>query len=392
MARLTLLLLPLFFFSVLFCLQKPASAQPCPPSSCPGGEPPILFPFGLSSSSNRGGRCTYPGFGVSCSNKTGEMVLNLPGSGEFIVRFIDYETQQIWLSDPDMCLPKRFIESFNLSGTPFNSEFWDTFTFFNCSAAEVADSGLMPFPCLSNDNYSVVASRTAVFTSNSDNRLQSTCQPIKTVTVPFDWYRWMGGVRLIWSQPDCGSCVQRRGDCGFKNRTRREIGCFNLPSQGGSSLPRSAKYGIIIGVGIPGLLCLIGLVSFVGSRVRAYGHQRNLPTTEFSTSISPAPAIIIAGLDGPTIESYPKTKLGDSGRLPKPSDNTCPICLSEYEPKETLRTIPECNHYFHANCIDEWLKMNASCPLCRNSPGGSSATSPSISSSSSSSSLLSRTP
>jgi hypothetical protein len=55
-------------------------------------------------------------------------------------------------------------------------------------------------------------------------------------------------------------------------------------------------------------------------------------------------------------------------RLPKPNDNTCPICLSEYQPKETLKTIPECQHCFHAECIDEWLSLNATCPICRNSP------------------------
>ena len=75
---------------------------------------------------------------------------------------------------------------------------------------------------------------------------------------------------------------------------------------------------------------------------------------------------MVASLDKPTIESYPKTIVGVSGRQPKPNDNTCPICLSRYKPKQTLRTIPKCNHYFHAYCIDKWLRMNASCPVCRN--------------------------
>jgi hypothetical protein len=41
-----------------------------------------------------------------------------------------------------------------------------------------------------------------------------------------------------------------------------------------------------------------------------------------------------------------------------------------------LRSIPECNHYFHAACIDEWLKMNGTCPICRNSPEAYSTTGP----------------
>ena len=76
------------------------------------------------------------------------------------------------------------------------------------------------------------------------------------------------------------------------------------------------------------------------------------------------------GLDQTTIESYTKVVLGESKRLPGhgDDDSVCPICLSDYDVKEAVRCIPECLHCFHAECIDEWLKMNGSCPICRNSP------------------------
>ncbi|GKF74860.1 RING-H2 finger protein ATL67-like protein, partial [Tanacetum coccineum] len=35
---------------------------------------------------------------------------------------------------------------------------------------------------------------------------------------------------------------------------------------------------------------------------------------------------------------------------------------------EMMRMLPECKHCFHLNCVDAWLKLNASCPVCRNSP------------------------
>lgn len=42
----------------------------------------------------------------------------------------------------------------------------------------------------------------------------------------------------------------------------------------------------------------------------------------------------------------------------------CQICLCAYEDGVTLRTLP-CFHEFHISCIDKWLKINQSCPVCR---------------------------
>lgn len=127
-------------------------------------------------------------------------------------------------------------------------------------------------------------------------------------------------------------------------------------------------------MGIPGLLFLIGLGCYICGKFKAFARP-NRPSSNLSLSMGHQPTSAVAGLDGPTIESFPKTLLGESRRLPKPNDTTCAICLSEYQPKETIRTIPDCSHFFHANCIDEWLKLNATCPVCRNSPEDSSATS-----------------
>ncbi|XP_046560874.1 RING finger protein 44-like [Haliotis rubra] len=42
----------------------------------------------------------------------------------------------------------------------------------------------------------------------------------------------------------------------------------------------------------------------------------------------------------------------------------CQVCLTAFQPGETLRTLP-CLHEYHSECIDEWLKRNATCPICR---------------------------
>ena len=50
------------------------------------------------------------------------------------------------------------------------------------------------------------------------------------------------------------------------------------------------------------------------------------------------------------------------------SQPTCPICLDDYVSGETnVRELP-CNHIFHPECIDPFLRDNSSlCPVCKNS-------------------------
>lgn len=45
-------------------------------------------------------------------------------------------------------------------------------------------------------------------------------------------------------------------------------------------------------------------------------------------------------------------------------DAECCICLSAYDDGVELRQIP-CGHHFHCACIDKWLHINATCPLCK---------------------------
>ncbi|XP_010255490.1 PREDICTED: E3 ubiquitin-protein ligase At1g12760-like isoform X3 [Nelumbo nucifera] len=45
-------------------------------------------------------------------------------------------------------------------------------------------------------------------------------------------------------------------------------------------------------------------------------------------------------------------------------DAECCICLSTYDDGAELRELP-CGHHFHCACIDKWLYINATCPLCK---------------------------
>ncbi|XP_073156145.1 E3 ubiquitin protein ligase RIE1-like [Henckelia pumila] len=47
-----------------------------------------------------------------------------------------------------------------------------------------------------------------------------------------------------------------------------------------------------------------------------------------------------------------------------PEDSECCICLYKYIDGVELCSLP-CNHHFHHKCIAKWLRINATCPLCK---------------------------
>lgn len=55
---------------------------------------------------------------------------------------------------------------------------------------------------------------------------------------------------------------------------------------------------------------------------------------------------------------------GTTGLQGLEEEETCPICLVEYEDGDEVRTL-SCGHLFHKDCIDQWLSEHTSCPGCR---------------------------
>jgi Ring finger domain len=43
----------------------------------------------------------------------------------------------------------------------------------------------------------------------------------------------------------------------------------------------------------------------------------------------------------------------------------CVICLRAINEGEKVRILPNCEHTFHVECIDQWLGLCSTCPLCR---------------------------
>nr|KJB09703.1 hypothetical protein B456_001G157500 [Gossypium raimondii] len=136
-------------------------------------------------------------------------------------------------------------------------------------------------------------------------------------------------------------------------------------------------YSIAIALAFLVLLSIVLLASYICCR----------PSSSFSPNPTPVsdgiilPRVVfvaededdenvVVGLDQAVINSYPKFQFTKEAAAVGSTNvnTTCSICLCEYRDLEMLRMMPECRHYFHVSCLDAWLKLNGSCPICRNSP------------------------
>ncbi|KRY77900.1 Ubiquitin-conjugating enzyme E2 K [Trichinella pseudospiralis] len=62
-------------------------------------------------------------------------------------------------------------------------------------------------------------------------------------------------------------------------------------------------------------------------------------------------------------ESSVEAGLLNSSKLSLNSVDGCAICLESYKDGQILRVIA-CGHEFHKKCVDPWLLLNRTCPLC----------------------------
>ncbi|KAF3664158.1 putative RING-H2 finger protein ATL21A-like [Capsicum annuum] len=253
----------------------------------------IQYPFQLQYENTQQNPNYFP---LTCTDQ-GNTLLNIPFSGDFLVKEINYSSKELKLQNPSNFLPRKLLYLNLFSSSPFSA---------------------------------------------SSSHLH-------------------GDLRLSWDV--------HLGKHGESNRASRENSNSNAPRTGSTS---RKEIILIFFVGasliLPSVLCLI----CVSCRVfLELSHRRRIAAATAAAvataRFAPMPMIVIEGLDESTIQSYPKVVLGESRRISGINVMICAICLGEYSAGETLRCVPECEHCFHAECIDKWLKMNGTCPVCRNS-------------------------
>lgn len=144
----------------------------------------------------------------------------------------------------------------------------------------------------------------------------------------------------------------------------------------GSSNIGGFGYGIGVSVGILILITTITLASYFCTR----GQQQQQTTNQRSNNNNrgqndggadhnQSSIVIDVGLDESTIKSYPKLPYSEARLQKKDSTATCcSICLADYRSSDMLRLLPDCSHLFHVKCVDPWLRLHPTCPVCRTSP------------------------
>ncbi|XP_061366335.1 E3 ubiquitin-protein ligase MPSR1-like [Gastrolobium bilobum] len=59
-----------------------------------------------------------------------------------------------------------------------------------------------------------------------------------------------------------------------------------------------------------------------------------------------------------SIDAMPSVEIGEG------EDLECVVCLDNFEVGGVAKEMP-CKHRFHTNCIEKWLGIHGSCPVCR---------------------------
>lgn len=127
-------------------------------------------------------------------------------------------------------------------------------------------------------------------------------------------------------------------------------------------------YGIGVSIGILLLITTITLASYFCAR----NQQTSVPSQGRNSAdqqLNLQSFVVEIGLDEATLKSYP-TLLYSEAKLHK-TDSTstcCSICLADYKSTDKLRLLPDCGHLFHLKCVDPWLRLHPTCPVCRTSP------------------------
>ncbi|XP_078410362.1 RING finger protein 215 isoform X2 [Cetorhinus maximus] len=107
-------------------------------------------------------------------------------------------------------------------------------------------------------------------------------------------------------------------------------------------------------------ILLVGLILSTGVIVQAQWQYRHYEPSTEDMEISLKQQILKQLSALKTRKYYPnKRRKTQSQEL-----ESCAVCLEEFHKNQCLRVLP-CLHEFHRDCVDPWLLLQQTCPLCK---------------------------
>lgn len=270
-------IIPLFLLSLIISnFPYMVKSSNCSISKCGGWSenPTIRFPFRAKSFTQQPeSNCGYPGFDVWCDEGSKHTLIEFPRSGKFRVKSIDYSAQEMWINDPNNCLPKRLL-TLNLSNSPFAGVYHQDFSLFNCSntlnitqnhtttttststssnSTHLKGLNLIgPIKCLSGLHHYIYAlplnGSFKIHNNNTTFLSPLNCSLIAPLLkVPVQWPPSLHNnthltlmselhddLRLSWYMPKCRTCELKGQMCALETHSdaKDNIICSNIPNQG----------------------------------------------------------------------------------------------------------------------------------------------------------------
>ncbi|KZV21901.1 hypothetical protein F511_05591 [Dorcoceras hygrometricum] len=339
----------LFFSLSILSVVHAHNKYVCPTSFC--GDFSLEYPFKLPDESPQN-NCTYTNLSCNATLNYGTPIVNLPHVGDFYVRYINYLDTYIDLYDPEGCLMKRLMNNWNLSSSPFKVINQENYTFYTCpsSSNNITPFDFVPIGCLSNATHFTAA------TSLPTPDLPKKCEIIGTWQLPvfrlgqFDFDGRRDDLYLTWNHNVCQSCE----DTDPQQDTGDPTSFWGAYGASPIFMPSVIVIGIVFTVCVlftfkrRGRSDEIDIQPETATASTAPPHQEGIDDTKINTCTE---LIVI---------NESKTNSG-----PDSSSHMCPICLEGYNSQDIVRSIAKCEHCFHADCIELWLRKNITCPVCR---------------------------
>ncbi|CAL4954920.1 unnamed protein product [Urochloa decumbens] len=92
-----------------------------------------------------------------------------------------------------------------------------------------------------------------------------------------------------------------------------------------------------------------------------------VPMVGYALGYNMNSASVGRGASDEQLAALPRWRFKEQPDVPRDRDHDdqeCCICLAQYREKEEVRQLP-CTHMFHLRCVDRWLRIISSCPLCK---------------------------